>query len=188
MSFFGYILAAVFVQNLVFSGMCDIGLVTFTAKRSDRLIAASASIFVFSFLAALPLIPLDRSLATAWSSFMPLRGLIVCVIIALLYFIFSKLIEKLPKLCELLGNNLRHYALSAAVISVPLNFSGSDDISFSAVLATSLGAALGFAGAVLLIIAGMKHASSPAIPKAFRGTPALLIYIGLLSMIFMCFR
>lgn len=186
MSFFAYILAAVFVQNVVLSALCATDMVSFAAKRTDRLIAASISIFVFSFLSALPLIPLDNSIATAWSSFMPLRGLIVCVFTALLYLLFSRIIKRLPRLGELLCGELWHYALSAAVLSVPLAFSESGSISFVAVLGGSIGAGLGFAGAVLLIIAGMKHASSPAIPPAFRGTPALLIYIGLLSLIFMC--
>lgn len=188
MSFFAYILTAVFVQNTVFGGTCDIGFVAYTAKRADRLLFASASIFVFSFLCTVPFIPLDRSIATSWSSSMPVRGLIVCVLAALWYFVFSKLIEKLPKLEELLGGNLKHYALSSAVIAVPLAFAQSESIGLGSVFASSLGVAVGFAGAILLITAGMKHASSPAIPKAFRGTPALLIYIGLLSLLFMCFR
>ena len=47
-----------------------------------------------------------------------------------------------------------------------------------------LGLGLGFTIATLMILQGYRHLNSQHIPRAFRGFPVTLIYIGILSMAF----
>ena len=60
--------------------------------------------------------------------------------------------------------------------------SASQNFFFSQTLGYALGSAVGYTAAIFIIYYARKRLAISAVPRAFRGLPILLIYLGLLSL------
>lgn len=60
--------------------------------------------------------------------------------------------------------------------------SASQNFVFAQTMGYALGTALGYAAALFIIYYARKRLAISAVPRAFRGLPILLIYLGLLSL------
>ena len=113
--------------------------------------------------------------------------LIYAAVLSVLYLITGAFCVTVLKADKKYMNSLGMCALNTLVLSVPL-LNSSANYTLLESVGTGIGAALAFILAVLLINAGIRHiANNENIPVVFRGTPALLIYVSLLSLAFSCF-
>lgn len=185
-SFFTYALIAVFAQNMLFSGATGMSITVFAARKASRLITVSVLVTIFALLGALTMLPFDY-LAPIWSSYMPVRGLILTLSILLFYLIISRIVAHFVNLNDAIGEFLAPAALNGAVFGLPLLLNINSITDPARVLGLAFGAGFGFALAAWLIAAGMRRTDNPDIPKVFRGAPIMLIYIGILSLAFNSF-
>lgn len=185
-SFLTYALLAVFAQNVLFSGMTNLTTTIFAARKTSRLLTISVLVSIFAMLGALAMLPLDY-LAPIWSTHMAVRGILLTVAILIFYLIISRIVASFVNLHDAIGEFIAPAALNGAVLGLPLVLNLNSITAFGDVLGLAFGAGFGFALASWLVAAGMRRADNPDIPKAFRGAPVMLIYIGILSLAFSAF-
>ncbi|MDD4413980.1 MAG: electron transport complex subunit RsxA, partial [Oscillospiraceae bacterium] len=74
------------------------------------------------------------------------------------------------------------------VFGIALSANHKFAITLLGALGLSLGACAGFMIISWLVAEGMERLDNPDIPKAFRGLPSILIYLGILSLALMGFE
>ena len=183
--FLTYALIAVFAQNLVFTGAGPFGMVKRCLLKPKDIVGMSAYVSVFSLLASLTVLPFDY-LAPLWSSPLMVRSALLIAAVVLWYLIFAAIVPHIGKLRGS-ADMLPSAALNGAVMVMPLLLdlrAVSDPVR---VCGLAVGSGIGFGAAVWLLSCGMRRADNPDMPESFRGTPILLIYVGLLSLAFSAF-
>ena len=179
-------LYAMLLQNLVFSAAYGITESVKLAKRPKYLLMCALSVGFFSVSSSVLCRLLDNVKMISELS-ATVHFLLYVAVTVLLYLISGAFCIGVLKANKKYMNSLGMCALNSLVLAVPL-LNASANYSIIESVGTGIGAALAFVFAVLLINAGIRHiADNESIPKVFRGTPALLIYVSLLSLAFSCF-
>ncbi|MDD6527133.1 MAG: Rnf-Nqr domain containing protein [Oscillospiraceae bacterium] len=179
-------LYAMLLQNLVFSAAYGITESVKIAKRPKYLLMCALSVGFFSVSSSVLCRLLDNVKMISELS-ATVHFLLYVAVTVLLYLISGAFCIGVLKANKKYMNSLGMCALNSLVLAVPL-LNASANYSIIESVGTGIGAALAFVFAVLLINAGIRHiADNESIPKVFRGTPALLIYVSLLSLAFSCF-
>ncbi|NMP37595.1 MAG: hypothetical protein GX051_05655 [Clostridiales bacterium] len=176
---------AAFAQNLIFSGGYGVSESIRMAAKPKKLWKISAAISVLSVLTAtvcrlLDFIPAVKSagmLAHA-AVFVGAEFVIYSAACLSMRAIFQG--ERRKAAVKIIGiaafNSL---ILAVPLINRKLNYNLYESVGFG------IGAGAAFAVSVLLINAGMRRLeSNEDIPEAFKGLPAIFIYVALLSMAF----
>lgn len=191
--FFLYLLIAAFVQNYLLGGAVDTTSMLNAVRKPSRLFICAGFTSLFALLCCAVTMPFDRYFPLwAISSSMPVRAGVTCAAVILWYLLISKIVSLIPVLRTATEGLLVPAAFSGAAVAAPLVlFRGenaaaarwTDSITyFPEVFGYCLGAGLGFALASWMLNAGMRRADNPDIPPALRGTPVMLIYIGILAL------
>jgi len=191
--FFLYLLIAAFGQNLLLGGSVDSTSMLNAVRRPVRLFITAGFTALFALLCCGVTMPFDRYLPLwAISSSLPVRSAVTCLAAILWYLVAVRVVSLIPKAQELVGDCLAPGAFSGAAVAAPLLlFRGESSPVFywtgsitnaPSVIGYCIGAGLGFALAAWLLNAGMRRADNPDIPPALRGTPIMLIYIGILGL------
>ena len=188
--FFSAALYLVFVQNLVFSGGYGASEVIRTAARPKQLMLFAVMVTYFSTITSLLcrliwLIPVFKTASTVIAIVMFTIVLIVVYLITALIII--KLLKGSGWRQEEKDKLLRQAGVAAfntIVLAVPLmNQRLAYTVSES--IGAGIGAGFAFIIATVLIHAGMKKIeNNDEIPSCFKGTPAVFLYIALISMAF----
>ena len=179
-------LYAMLLQNLVFSAAYGITESVKIAKKPKYLLMCALSVGFFSVSSSVLCRLLDNVKMISKLS-ATVHFLLYVAVTVLLYLISGAFCIGVLKANKKYMNSLGMCALNSLVLAVPL-LNASANYSIIESVGTGIGAALAFVFAVLLINAGIRHiADNESIPKVFRGTPALLIYVSLLSLAFSCF-
>ncbi|NLA77346.1 MAG: hypothetical protein GX851_05900 [Clostridiales bacterium] len=178
-------LYAALAQNLIFSGGYGVSESIRMAAKPKKLWKISIAISVLSFLTAAACRTLD------FIPFISSRGMLLhaFLFVVVLVFIYcacclaTKLIpspEKRRAAVKILGIA----AFNSLVLAVPL-INRKLNYNFFEAIGFAVGAGAAFAISVLLINAGMRRLEgNEDIPEAFRGLPAIFIYVALLSLAF----
>ena len=180
----------VFAQNLVLTGGYGISESIRTAARPRQLFIFSMAIIYFSTLTSLicrvvMLIPIFKT-ATVITNLL-VYTLVLTAIYLITMGIMKALLSKSSWTQAEKEKLYRQTAISAfntIVLAVPfMNQKVAYTVSES--LAQGIGAGVAFVIATFIIHMGMlKIESNPAIPGCFKGTPALFMYIAILSLAF----
>lgn len=180
----------VFTQNLVFTGGYGVSEAIRSAARPRQLFLFSVTIIYFSTLTSLVcrlimLIPIFKAASTT-------VNLVVYAIVLTVIYLLTVMVMKV-----LFGNSswkteeqdklFRQTSVAAfntIVFAVPfINQKVAYTVYES--FAQGVGAGVAFVLATFLIHMGMlKIESNPEIPDCFKGTPALFMYIAVLSLAF----
>ncbi len=198
--FLSYCLVAVFAVNPLFSAITGIDSFLDAMKKPKRLLVLCAMVSVFSLLASMILYPIDIKLKDEDPA-MIVRGLIFsCIMLALFYF-SSKIVKAASTVFyNEYGDLLAPAALNGTAVGAALviaydRFLGLENVrvllfdnvsSFAIAVAIGVGTGLAFSIAALLVKEGLRIANNPDLSANMKGTPILLIYIGVLSLAF-CF-
>lgn len=111
------------------------------------------------------------------------RPLVLVVCVSLTFFVvFLLVVELFPG--ELARRVVRQLPIAAynCCIMGTLLLTGAQNYTLWQTLAFSLGSALGFMAAILLLSEGNRKLKSADLPVSFRGLPATLVYLGILSL------
>lgn len=175
-----------FFQNIIFSGGYGVSEAVRSPIKPRQTGTISFFVALFTLLCgvscrALDMIPTINDLGTAMHLliFTAVEFLIYLIVV----LIFAKLVKASKKFVSLIGIA----AFNTLIMAVPLlnRRAGSD---LAECVGMALGAGVSFALASALIGLGIKTIrKNKSIPESFRYTPAVFIYVGLLSLAFMGF-
>ena len=142
------------------------------------------SVLFYCFSTSCGCIAADRAGLTDNVS-LPVHIAIYTFILCVIYLVSSLFCILVLKADKKYMNSLGICAFKALVLSVPIiNFKANH--TFFEAVGTAVGAAGAFVLSVLLINGAMRFLQSRDIPKVFKGTPALFIYVSLLSLALSC--
>lgn len=177
--FFGYAVAAIFAQNAVFTrGLGVSRLIQLVGSDSLSSAHFSAMLCVTQVLAAPPAYFLGRALGSLPNRAM-LRPLVYVFCIALVCGL-EYLVLWLAH-----ANSLLHLVPLAALNSCVLGtvlVERTQSFNLMQSVGFGLGSGLGYVMAVMLVSEAQVRLRRSAIPRAFRGLPITLIYIGVLAL------
>lgn len=179
-------LYAMLLQNLVFTAAYGVSESIKIAKRPKYFITSSLMVGFFAFVISvicflLQKLPFMAGLNTV------AHYMIYVVVLSAVYLLAGGFCIGVLKANKKFMNSLGMCAFNSLVLAVPaLNFKANH--TFSEAVGMGIGAGLAFALSVLLINAGIRHiASNKNIPPFFKGTPAIIIYVAILSVALSCF-
>lgn len=176
-------LYAIFIQNLVFSGGYGASEAVRMAAKPRRFILFALSIAYFSVItsAVCRLLDFIPGVFVLNDAMHAVIFILTLVFVYLATAVFMRIFLKAdPKFLNLTGIS----ALNTLVLAIPfINHRAAYSLTES--IGTGLGAGLAFILAVALMSNGMQRLSiNKDIPKSFKGSPAIFIYIALLSLAF----
>lgn len=186
--FFDLLTAAVYsllIQNIIFNSGLALSETIRMARRPKFFLMYGLSILYFSLTTSLVcsllnLIPAIHALNTVW------HVVIFAIILALITLLTSVFAIVVLKANKKFMNSLGMCAVNSLVLAIPIINSRSA-LSVPSSIGSAIGAALAFVAALLFINSAMRRiASNKDIPKAFRGLPAVFVYMALLTLAFNC--
>lgn len=176
-------LYCILIQNFVFSGGYGSSESIRIATKPRKLLAFSAQITFFTT---------TTSLICRWLDYIPeidsldiightvIYALVLFSVYILSYFILAKIV----KVSSTTHNRLGVAAFNTLVLAIPL-INRISAYNIYEVIGSGLGAGIAFILAVYLIKIGDDRISAlESIPKSFKGTPIMFIYVALLSLAF----
>lgn len=179
-------LYSLLIQNLIFSSGLALSETIRLAKRPKFFLMYLFTIVYYSTLTSLVCSLLDliepiRSLNTIW------HIAVFAVALSVIHLITSVFAIVVLKANRKFMNSMGMCAINSLILAVPIINSRSAN-TIPASIGSGIGAGLAFMLAVVFINSGMRRiAQNRDIPKAFRGMPAVFIYVALLSLAFTCF-
>lgn len=189
-AFFAAFCYVVFTQNLVFTGGYGVSESIRSAARPKQLLLFSATIIYFSTLTSLVcrvvmLLPFLKTTSTVWNLVVytvVLTGIYLVTAIVMRGLLSNSSWKKEEQ--DKLFRQTAVAAFNTIVFAVPfINQKVAYTVYES--VAQGIGAGVAFVLATVLIHMGMlKIESNSEIPDSFKGTPALFMYIAILSLAF----
>lgn len=186
--FFQLLIAALYsllIQNLIFSSGLALSETVRTARRPKFFLMYLITVVYYSTVTSLVCSLLDlyapiKALNTIWHI-----G-VFAVALAVIHLISAVFVIVVFKANRKFMNSMGMCAINSLILAVPIINSRSANTVFASV-GSGIGAGLAFMLAVVFINSGMRRiAENRDIPKAFRGMPAVFIYVALLSLAFTC--
>lgn len=182
--FFSYALLAIFAQNAVFTRALGVSRMvqlvgddrTSSALFGMMLCITQVLVAPVAFLAGRWFIaPLDNR-----AQLRPLVYIASIAVVCLAEHLVLWLLRSLPRRAQLL-RIVPLAALNSGVLGTVL-VERTQSFTLGQSLGFGLGSGLGYVLAVLLVTEARHRLRSKAIPKAFRGLPITLVYIGVLAL------
>ena len=178
--FFSYALLAIFAQNAVFTRALGVSRMvqlvgddrTSSALFGMMLCITQVLVAPVAFLAGRFIAPLDNR-----AQLRPLVYIASIAVVCLAEHLVLWLLRSLPRRAQL----LRIVPLNSGVLGTVL-VERTQSFTLGQSLGFGLGSGLGYVLAVLLVTEARHRLRSRAIPKAFRGLPITLVYIGVLAL------
>ena len=168
--FFSYALLAIFAQNAVFTRALGVSRMvqlvgddrTSSALFGMMLCITQVLVAPVAFIAGGFIAPLDNR-----AQLRPLVYIASIAVVCLAEHLVLWLLRSLPRRAQL---------LRTVLVERTQSFTLGQSLGFG------LGSGLGYVLAVLLVTEARHRLRSKAIPKAFRGLPITLVYIGVLAL------
>ena len=173
----------IFVQNLVFSGGYGSSEAIRMSTKPRRFVPFAVMIAFYSTVTALLCRMLDRLPQISGLGFAA-HILVFGGVLAALYFVTVFLLHVLFHPGRKFFNTLGIAALNTMVFAVPL-LNRQTGFTLLQSVGTGLGSGLSFILALYLVNIGLRRLESNRdIPPLFRGTPAMFLYVAMLSLAF----
>lgn len=173
----------IFVQNLVFSGGYGSSEAIRMSTKPKRFVPFAMMIAFYSTVTALlcrllDTIPEVNAMGTA------MHAALFGFVLALLYFATVLIFRILFKPGQKFFNTLGIAALNTMVFAVPL-INRQAGFTVLQSIGTGIGSGLSFILALHLVNIGLRRLENNRdIPPLFRGTPAVFLYVAMLSLAF----
>ncbi len=188
-------IAAIFVNNIVFSQFLGICPFLGVSKKIDTALGMSAAVAFVLTLATIVTYLIQKFVLDAFE-LQYLQTITFILVIASLVQMLEIVLKKVsPSLYQALGVFLPLITTNCAVLGVSLtvvtkefNYGGvAHMLSLGESVVYAVGIALGFAMALIIFAGIREHIELMEAPKGMRGTPIALITAGILAMAFMGF-
>ncbi len=182
-----FLLAAAFIQNLVLTTGFGTSVLLRMSRKRRNILPFSILLCLFTVGTVLLCYPLDMligtSVAAKW-----FRPLLIIAVTALLYTaVVLVLKKKFTALYARVSRVLPMAAFNNMVIGVALIVNHQFALSLPGAVGLGMGACLGYLLLSWMTAEGMERLDNPDVPKAFRGLPSVLIYLGILALALMGF-
>lgn len=176
---------AILAANLVLSQALGTSTLFIAAGSRHNLLNTTIAITIFTTLGSAAAYFIDRLLTGDHAdlrlfAYTLVIGIIYVLLLSASYFISREYFEKTRKYIHVSAFNC---AVMGTIFNISLR--AENDLrfmTFSAYLRTGLLAGLGFIVAALILAAAYNRLRSSKVPASFRGFPAMLVYLGIISM------
>ncbi len=186
MSLFTIFLAAIFVNNFIFSKFMGICPFLGVSKKLDTAAGMGvAVIFVMTLASAATWVVYNLVLVPLGLSYLYNIAFIL-IIASLVQFVEMFIKKSSPSLYQALGVYLPLITTNCAVLGVAV-LNMNNEYNFIQSLVNGVGAAFGFAMAITLFAGIRERLEDAPIPKALTGFPIAMISAGLMSIAFLGF-
>lgn len=176
-------LYAVFVQNMVMNFGLGSSEAMRASSKPDRFVSLAAMISGFSVATSVICKLIDMFTASSGLS-NSIRTAIYGGVLAGVYFVAALVALTAFKASKKAMGTLGISALNTLVFAVPF-INNTASYSFADAIGSGIGAGIAFVLAAALINKGSRMlAENKDIPAVFKGTPAMFIYVGILSLAF----
>ena len=176
-------LYTVFVQNLVLSSGLGMSEAIRVSTRPGTFGKFAAMISGFSVVTSIVCSIIDTVPAVDGATY-AVRAAIYGGVLAAVYLITALIFKFLVKADSKLLGTLGIAALNTLVLAVPY-INNSAAYSFAGSIGSGIGAGIAFVLAAALISCGSRIlAENDDIPEIFKGTPAMFLYVAMLSLAF----
>ncbi|MBR3761055.1 MAG: hypothetical protein IKK47_08740 [Ruminococcus sp.] len=175
-------LIALLATNLILTQALGTSTLFIAAGSRKNLVGTAFMITIFTFAGSVSAYLADKLLPEKYSDFKLLIyvisiSMLYVIILSALYFISRNNFENSRKYIHL-------SVFNCAVMGTLLTVSGraSENTSILKYMAAGLEAGTGFIISALILTAAYRKLNSANVPAAFRGFPAMMIYLGIISM------
>lgn len=180
------LLAAIFVNNFIFSKFLGICPFLGVSKKVETAFGMGvAVIFVMSLASAVTWLVYNFVLVKLGIDYLYNIAFIL-IIASLVQFVEMFIKKSSPSLYQALGVYLPLITTNCAVLGVAV-LNMQNEYNFIQSLVNGVGAAIGFTLAIVLFAGVRERIERCDIPKAFKGYPIALITAGLMSIAFLGF-
>ena len=183
LQFVAVLLTAAFVENIIFTRSLGISWALHLVRKTKDFFRDIGLMAAVSLLSSMLSYPLRRPLSGLADSYVLLpMASIGCLIVVYgaAYFLLGRF---WPAFFEKTEPDMTAAIFNGAMLG-GLLIPGVERLDFVGTLGYSIGTSFGFAVAVALVGSGIERIRFCHVPKAFRGLPVVLIYLGLLSLAF----
>lgn len=177
--FFTYALTAIFVENILFTRALGLGRMAFFGSPK-KILYFSAALTIVTFFGSLLGFGVNYLLYDYSDVSTALRALIYLVCISLIYAALYAISAKLPY-PEIIRRQLPLAAFNSAALGALILSVGTQN-SLASTAGLGLGTGIGYTLALFMIYLGKKRLELIALPRAFKGMPIMLLYIGIISL------
>ena len=182
--FFVSELIALLCVNLIFTQTLGTSTLLVAARNKTNFVAIAATITVFTTFGTMGAFFIDKIVPSERDYW-----LLICyvAVIAVIYiaslFILNLISKKFFEKCKLyIHLSAFNCAVLGSVFTVHNKSLGYDDFGFGDYAFFGFQSGIGFVLAALILMAANKNLNSSKVPASFRGFPAMLVYIGIISM------
>ena len=188
LNFFTAAVAAVFVENTIFTRALGTSRMLMAVKSPKTMLKFSILLTFITTVSGAIAYYANLIIRGLWFRlyieplvFSAILILVFFITSVVLYFIFPNTYRKMSKILLLAVFNC---AALGAILLPAHNSVFSAEVSFSSWIGFSFGTGVAFFMASVLVLEGTRKLKGTQVPAAFRGLPATLIYIGILSLAF----
>ncbi len=183
-----WFLVAATMQNLPLTTGLGVSSMLKVVRRPRQRNLFLVLLVPFSVLTTALFFPLDKAVPVTWI-WLIFRPVCIVAITVLLYLAASlSLVCFAPDWYRRVKHLLPLAVFNNLVVGVALVVNYQTSMEFFTAIGLSLGSALGFALLSAITAEGISRLDNPDVPPAFRGLPATLLYLGLLSLALMGFK
>lgn len=183
---FSFFVVIALLQNVVLTTGFGSSMMLHVVRKPKNIWLFTAVLTGFSVLTALIAYPLDRLCGTAITNFW--RPLMVSGITVVLYILAHGILHRwFLELYRRIRHTLHLAAFNNLVLGIALITNVQFTANLGATIGLSVGACLAFGLLTWITAEDIERLDNPDIPKAFRGMPATLVYIGLVALALMGF-
>lgn len=184
--FISYTLLAVFAQNVLLDKALGMNCIMTAVSRKNSLPKMALVMGIYSVVGIMIMWGLSKVIFNRTAYL--ICALLYSLLCAVMYFASDRILLKIsPETHDVWTTILPHALINSIIIGAPLAAVSADIPKWWMALGYGIGSGLSFGLAVLIIKNGLNILDNPDIPKAFRGMPAMLIYLGILSLGFCTF-
>ena len=174
-------------QNLVLTTGFGASSMIKLVRRPGQLFRFGMLLLLFSVLTTALFFPIDALLPDTWFARM-VRPIILLLLTGLLYLGCTAFLSRSAEQYRPFRSILPLAAFNNVVIGVSLLINYQVSVSFFPAVGIAAGGAVGFVLLSALTAEAVERLDNPDIPRAFRGLPATLVYLGLLALALMGFK
>lgn len=187
MEFFGDFIAmaliAISLENAIFTRALGVGKSMFTVQRTRQILAYGGVVTLMTTVVSMICSPLSElAVVKTWTSLY--RSILYLAVLSVVYVLCHLLFTRLPKPFSTLTGGFLPLAFFNCAMFGSVMLSSVQSYNFAQYVGFGFGTGAGFTIAYLLVSEGRRRIELSNVPRAFRGFPAAIMYIGILSLAF----